>query len=98
MRHSILAAAFGAIALGLVVSAAFADERDWRYDRPEWRGGYRHDDRREIRRDEWRLVRDREQLGHELREGDWRAAQWLRWKIAREVDDLRRDRWQGGYR
>jgi hypothetical protein len=94
------------LTLALVAPAAFADDHydhdGWNDRRHEdGDGGWRHDwherwEQREryeaIRQREYAIERDRERLEHELREGDWRAADELRQKIRWEERDLERFR------
>ena len=66
----------------------------WRdNERHEWREREEQRERYEaILQRECAIERDRERLEHELREGDWRAADELRQKIRWEERDLERFR------
>jgi Spy/CpxP family protein refolding chaperone len=66
------------------------DRDGWRH---EWHGRQEQRERYEaIRQREVSIERDRERLEHELREGDWRAADELRQRIWWEERDLERYR------
>jgi hypothetical protein len=64
-------------------------------ERWEGRDEYRNADRDRydtIRREECAIERDRARLDHELREGDWREVQQLRWRLWQEQRELNRYR------
>ena len=49
--------------------------------------------RRDIRRDQVRIARDRRELRRDLYRGDYRAARNERRELRRDYRDLRNDRW-----
>jgi hypothetical protein len=65
--------------LGLGAGTVFAQDGYWR-------------DRRDIRRDEVRIARDRHELRRDLNCGNYGAARHERRELGREYRDLNRDR------
>ena len=84
-----------AIALMGILSTGslFAQAPYWQYQRNDLHRNFvdRNRDERQIDRKEADLAQDQRQLQHELREGDYRAANQLRRDMARDQFQIRQD-------